>query len=87
MIIFKIDPVLCQKIFIHLVNGLEKAQNIKYPYHYDDLEVQYNNYSKYLQEVQKLDSKKSSLVIPKDTEPSLVGVAVVETHQAAAVSF
>ena len=35
IIIFKLDPVLCQQLFIALVNGIEAAQNKKYPYHYD----------------------------------------------------
>ena len=37
-------------LFIALVNGIEDAQNKKYPYHYDDLELEYENYSAYLSE-------------------------------------
>lgn len=66
IIIFKLDPVLCQQLFIALVNGIEDAQNKKYPYHYDDLELEYENYSAYLSELEKV---KSNLSIPKDKDP------------------
>ena len=65
-IVFKLDSVLCQQIFVNLIDNLEKRQSIKYPYHYDDLELQYNNYRDYLEENEKMQSK---LIVPQDTDP------------------
>ena len=67
-IVFKLDSASCQQLFINLIDNLEKRQNEKYPYHYADLELQYDNYREYLHETQTMKSK---LIIPQDTDPSI----------------
>ena len=66
LIIFKINPVMCQNIYIKLIKKLEDDQNKKYPYHYSDLETHYDIYSEYLRELEK----NKDLTVPRDEDPN-----------------
>lgn len=65
-IFFKLDAFKCKSIFKYVVEELERLQNIKYPYHYDDLTVQYEAMSNF----KKLwEAEKEKIVIPKNIDP------------------
>lgn len=67
-IFFKVNPRECLELYKYIVNSLLECQNIKYPFHYEDLEFKQSYFLKL--EKDKEDAKKRA-TIPKDTEPDM----------------
>ena len=65
-IFFKIDAFKCRIIFKYIVTELERQQNEKYPFHYDDMKLKYDAFSD-LNLEWKTEHEK--IKIPKDTDP------------------
>ena len=65
-IFFKIDAFKCRTIFKYVVNELERRQNEKYPYHYDDMKLIYDSYCEFNN---TWKNEQEKIKIPKDTDP------------------
>ena len=65
-IFFKIDAFKCRIIFKYIVTELERQQNEKYPYHYDDMKLRYDAFCDFNSE---WNTEKEKIKIPKDTDP------------------
>ena len=64
IIIFKMNSDICEETFVKLVNQLDEDQKEKYPYHYSDLETQFDSYSELTNAIEKM----KNISIPKDTD-------------------
>ena len=67
-IFFKLDAFKCRAIFKYLVKELERQQNEKYPYHYEDLILQHDAMKNFNNE---WNEQKEKLSIPKDIDPDI----------------
>ena len=65
-IFFKMDAFKCRIIFKHIVNELERKQNEKYPFHYDDMKLRYDAFCNFNSEWK---TERDKIKIPKDIEP------------------
>ena len=66
-IFFKINPIDCLNIFKLIVNQLKDQQDIKYPFHYDDLEFRSKYYDTFHKRLE-LAKKKEELLKDIDIE-------------------
>ena len=67
-IFFKLDAYKCKTIFKYIVKELENQQNEKYPYHYDDMTLQYDAMRDFNQD---WNEQKEKISIPKDIDPDI----------------
>ena len=65
-IFFKVNSRECLELFKYIVNSLFESQNIKFPYHYDDLEFKQSYFFKF--ENDKKDNR-AKATVPKDKDP------------------
>ena len=65
-IFFKLDSFKCRVIFKYIVTELEKKQNEKYPFHYDDMTLRYDAFTAFNSEWKDEQEK---VKIPKDVDP------------------
>jgi len=65
-IFFKIDSFKCRVIFKYVVNELERQQNEKYPFHYEDMKLIYDSYCEFNE---NWKNEQEKIKIPKDTDP------------------